>query len=65
LRFHPTHQRPIALHGIQAAQQELPGAQHVLDDSEDGLDGGVARGVAGLARAREQPMRIELGPGVG
>nr|WP_295543590.1 hypothetical protein [uncultured Thiohalocapsa sp.] len=42
-------------------QQELPEALHVLDDAEDGFDRGLALGVAGLARARARPVRIERG----
>ena len=46
---------------VEAAQQELPEAQHVLDDAEDGFDRGLALGVAGLALARAQSVRIGLG----
>lgn len=56
-----TDQRPLALHRLEAAQQELAKAQHVFDDAGDGFDRGLALGVAGLAPARAQPVRIELG----
>jgi hypothetical protein len=42
---------PFALHRTQAAQQELAEALYLLDDAEDGLDPGLALGVARLAVA--------------
>jgi hypothetical protein len=56
-----TDQRPLALHRTQAAQQELAEALQVLDDAEDGLGGGFALSVAGLAGAGAQALRIRLG----
>jgi hypothetical protein len=56
-----THQGPLALLRTQAAQQELAEALHLLDDAEDGIDRGLALGIAGLALAGAQPMRSGLG----
>ena len=55
-----TNQRPLALHGAQPAQQELAEALGLLNDTEDGLDGGFALGIAGFAFAGFQAMGIGL-----
>lgn len=55
-----THHRPLTLHSTQTAQQELAEALNMFDDAEDGLDVGLALGIARLAGAGVQPMRHRL-----
>src|SRR3972149_5932299 len=54
----PCHrdQRPLALHGRQATQQELPEAHHRLDDAEYRLPRLLAQGVGFATLARLEPM---------
>src|SRR3990172_9794390 len=54
----PCHrdQRPLALHGRQATQQELPEAHHRLDDAEYRLHRLLAQGVEFAPLARFEPM---------
>src|SRR3972149_8841756 len=54
----PCHrdQRPLALHGRQAPQQELPEAHHRLDDAEYRLHRLLAPAVEFAPPARLEPM---------
>ncbi len=43
------HQTPFTSGGGQAAQRELTEAQHLLDNTDDRFDGGLAQTIDGLA----------------
>src|ERR1035437_8066629 len=54
----PCHrdQRPLALHGRQATQQELPEAHHRLDDAKDRFHRLLAQAVELAPLSRLEPM---------